>query len=532
MLPTLRLATGAAGENSPMMEIELKLLVSARDAQALRDHPLLQQYATSEPHEDIMSDTYFDTPDLHLRRSDAILRVRGVGNTHWVQTMKGSGSAIGGLHSRDEWESRIAGPVPDLALLRDVLDHKSAWGRLLRSPVIEDRLLPIFTTKVKRMVWELRLPHGDEVEFALDQGKLECIDQKVPISEIELELKSGKPAHLFDFALALQQEFPMQIGYLSKADRGYALFAPKPPAAAKATLLKLTKRMTVEQAFRAIATNCMVQIQANEAGVSQEYDAYDAESLHQMRVGLRRLRSALGLFKDVLQLPEQLHEELNWLAMQLGAARDWDVLVGTTMAAVAAAQPDETGIAEVKLAALNEAQEQHEAAAAAVSSQRYTRLVLDFTRLLQGWGWRDVMLLQDQGRLTAPVTKFARRILVHNHRRLLKRGKKLHGASPAARHRVRIAAKKIRYATEFFQSLYASKNVQPYADALARLQDELGWLNDAAVADRLLTQLQDGQVRLEGGAGFIRGYLAARACGGERKIRKRWEKFTSIKLPC
>jgi len=510
------------------MEVELKLLVDSHDAEALHQHPLLKKYATSKPHQQMLSSTYFDTPDLRIRRCDAGLRVRRLDND-WVQTLKGGGVVDGGLHSWHEWESRVAGPAPDLAALRDKVDRKSAWGRLVRSPAVEDRLLPVFTTQVKRTVWELHLPQGDEVEFALDQGNLERGDRKVPISEIELELKSGDPTHLFDFALALQQDIPMQIGNLSKADRGYALYAPQPAAAVKATQLKLTKRMTVEQAFQAVIVNCMAQIQANEAGVVQ---GDDAESLHQMRVGLRRLRSALGLFKDTLQPPEEMQQELDWLGTQLGAARDWDVLAGSTLPTVAEAVPEETRLAAVRSAALSQASEKHEAASAAVGSPRYTRLILSFTRWVQGCGWRDAMLPQERSRLAARLTRFARDTLVHDQRRLLKRGKRLQGASPQARHKVRIAAKKTRYATEFFQSLYPAKKVRPYVKALSTLQDELGWLNDAAVADRLLKQLQDDRADLAGGTGFIRGYLASRVENDDRKIRKLWKNFAPMKLPC
>ena len=49
------------------MEVELKLLVSPQDAEALRQHPLLKKYATSKPHEQKMSDIYFDTPELDIR---------------------------------------------------------------------------------------------------------------------------------------------------------------------------------------------------------------------------------------------------------------------------------------------------------------------------------------------------------------------------------------------------------------------------------------------------------------------------------
>ncbi len=509
-----------------MMEAELKLLVTSHDAEALRQHPLLKKYATSKPHEQKMSDTYFDTPDLQIRRCDAGLRVRRVDNNDWVQTLKSG--VDGATHGRHEWESRVAGPAPELPVLRHVVEHKSTWGRLLRSPLVENRLMPIFSTQVKRIAWELRLPQGDEVECALEQGNLECNGKKLPISEIELELKSGNPAHLFDFALALQQDIPMQIGILSKADRGYALFVPRTPAAVKATPVTLSKRMTIEQVFQAIALNCMAQIQANEGGVAH---ARDMESLHQMRVGLRRLRCALDLFQNMLQAPHELRQEIDWLTTQLGAARDWDVLASSTLPTVAAAAPAEARLAELKEAAQAQARDQHEAAAAAVKSSRYTRLMLCLTRWVHGYGWHVTMSPQEQTRLTAQVAKFARTMLMHHQRRLLKRGGQLQGASPEVRHRIRIAAKKIRYATEFFQSLYAAKRVLPYVTALSFLQDELGWLNDAATADRLLKQLQDDQTHLNGSAGFARGYLVSCVNNDDKKMRKLWAQFAPMKLP-
>lgn len=508
------------------MEIELKLLVNAKTADALCRHPLLKKYAIAKPYEQKMSDIYFDTPDLHIQRGDAGLRVRRV-NGNWVQTFKGGGSVNGGLHSRHEWETPITGPAPDLAGLRDKAGHESAWDDLLNCAQVEGHLTPIFTTAVKRRVWELRLPQGDHVECVLDLGTIECNHQATPISEIELELKSGDPIHLFDFALALLQDIPMQIGSLSKADRGYALYAPLPQAAVKAAPLKLSKHATIEQAFQAIVENCMTQIQANASIVAQENDA---ETLHQMRVGLRRLRCALSVFNDMLRAPVELLHELDWLATKLGAARDWDVLTASTLPMVAEAMPDEIRIAEVTLAASVIAHEKHKAIATAIKSQRYTRLILSFTRWSLGRIWRDAMSPQDKTRLKNSVARFSRTALISTESHLQKRGRKLQQSSEKARHRVRIAAKKTRYTVEFFQSLYGSKRVQPFVEKLSTLQDALGWLNDAAVADRLLKELQDGRTDLEWSAGFIRGYLIARIENDDKKIRKLWSKLTPLKL--
>ena len=509
------------------MEIELKLLVQAQDVAALCLHPLLKKYAMGKAHELKMSDIYFDTPDLQIRRSGAGLRVRRV-DRNWIQTLKGGGDAMGGLHSRHEWESEVSGPVPEVAALQDMV-HKSAWAKMLRAPKIGEQLKPIFKTRITRRVWMLRLPHGDEVECVLDLGTIECDKQKVPIREIELELKSGDPTHLFDFALALLLDIPMQIGNLSKADRGYALYLPQPPAALKATRPSLSKRMTVEQAFQAIAGNCIEQIQTNATSVAH---TDDIESLHQMRVGLRRLHAALGLFKQMLQPPEELLAELDWLAKQLGAARDWDVLANSTLPAVAVAMPGEIRLAGVTLAALDRAHETHKAAAAAVRSPRFTRLILRLGHWLPGCGWHDAMLRRDRVRLQGGVVKFARNTLEYEQCRLLRRGRTLQGSSAKVRHRVRIAAKNARYATEFFLPLYSAKKIQPFVDALIALQNELGRQNDASVAGRLLKEFDGGQEYLDDSAGFIRAHLASHKKNHDRTIRKIWKKFASIKLRC
>ena len=167
-------------------------------------------------------------------------------------------------------------------------------------------------------VWTLRLPHGTLVELALDQGELRRGHAGEPISEIKLMLKAGDPAALFDFALQLQDKVRLRVANLSKAARGYALVAPQPSMGVKAGAVELASEMTVDQGFRAVVSNCAAQMQDNESGV---VGSNDSESVHQMRVGMRRLRSALGLFAKWAPLPVVLQGELEWLAGELGAAR-------------------------------------------------------------------------------------------------------------------------------------------------------------------------------------------------------------------
>lgn len=304
-------------------------------------------------------------------------------------------------------------------------------------------------------------------------------------------------------------------------------------SAVRAAPLALNRQLSVEQGFRRIAANCREQIAANHAAVAR---GNAPEALHQMRVGLRRLRSALDLFSHLVELPEALRADLRWLGEQLGAARDWDVLAASTLPRVAEDLPDDMELVLVRLAAETRANELRATAAEAVSTERYAELMRNLGSWLHDEAWRSHCSAVQRNALARPTRRFADEVLEQSRKRLLKRGRKLRGAGAGAkcdrtRHRVRIAAKRARYAAEFFQSLYPKRQVRGYIESLSRLQDELGWLNDTAVADGLLKKLQHGEARLDGSAAFMRGYLASSQHGGGRKLRKAWRSVKAARAP-
>ena len=507
------------------MEIELKLLIEPQHADALIQHPLLAQYAAEKPHEQQLTSIYFDTPDLKVRRHDGALRVRDVGGA-WVQTYKFGGHVSAGMHHREEWETRVHSPVLDLAALRRLLADNHIHDTVLDKDALDECLTPVFTTRVKRTIWELTLPHGTEVELALDQGTIEHKGSgdegsTSPISEVEMELKSGNPHEIFGLALALLDTIPMRIGNASKAERGYAMCMAEAIPIVKAMPLKLTRRMTVAEAFEAIVSNCMQQVQGNEQGVIA---GSDPESVHQMRVGLRRLRSALAMFRPAIALPAELRQGVDWLSDELGMARDWEVLSLSTLDRMKS-DGAAASAALLQVAAFTVAREKRAQAAAALQSVRYTRLMLTFSDWLLDGEWRR------QGSVQEPVGSFAEPLLERIERKLDKRGRRLRDGDAAARHRARIAAKKARYAVEFFRSLYPPKRVDRYLKSLSALQDELGRLNDITVADRLLEELRLAQPEIADHASFARGYLAAlqNSQNNVQDIHKRWKDFKAVK---
>ena len=509
------------------MEVELKLLIAPTDVAAFRRLALLRQFTTEKPRSLELRGTYFDTPQFRLRSQGMQLRVRRAEGV-WIETLKAGEQPLAGLYGRQEWETRVDGPQPDLAALAALVGAGSKWHKVLIEPALAKGLTPVFDSVFRRTVWPLRLPQGTFVELALDQGELRHGDVREPISELELELKAGEPAALFDFALQLQAKVALRVGNLSKSARGYALCTPKAASATVASSFELASDMTVEQGFRAIVSHCVTQIQDNESGV---VGSNDPESVHQMRIGMRRLHSALRLFHKWVLFPVALQGELDWLAGVLGAARDAHVLAESTLVKVAQACSKEAELSCLKQAASAAARAKRRRAQTAVGSVRYSRLMLGIVAWLQSSRWHESLSNETRDALAAPLDKLAAKVLVQLHQKLRKSARGLKDGSPEKLHRMRIAAKKARYALKFFQGPHPSRRAERYIDGLTELQDALGWLNDAAVADGLLREIEKSHLELATSTGFARGFLCARATLDARELADLWARFSAIKLP-
>jgi inorganic triphosphatase YgiF len=508
------------------MERELKLRAAAEDLEKFRHAPLLVRSKGAADVSKLLTSTYYDTPELALHWCKASLRVRAVGNER-LQTLKLEGAVQAGLFDRDELEMPIDRDTPDLKLLQDQIPADTDCGKLIQDEATTYRLKPVFVTRINRSTISLDLPSGDEVEVALDEGTIDADSGSVSIAAVELELKRGQPESLYGIALELLETAPLRIDHLSKAALGYALLVAEHIDAVKAKPVYVNKRDSVENAFCNIAHNCLDQVHTNERGV---VCGHDPSSVHQMRVGLRRLRSALDLFAKVIPAYPCLDDELRWIASELGAARDWEVLAGSTLV-LAATDGDPDEILPVRQACEQIAHNNRQSAAAAVESVRYTRLVLQIARWLNQKGWRDGMSDEQRERIDGPAVQFAAELLRRRHRKLIKRGKGLADLDDHCRHRARIAAKKVRYATEFFASLCPRRTVRHYVDALTALQDDLGWRNDAVVADQLLKLLPRTSPEAASGAAFVRGYLASRVAADRHTLKKLWKRFRRLSPP-
>ena len=463
-------------------EVELKLQIAERDVWRLLRLPLINAVTLKKFPGQRLNNTYYDTADYRLRELGIAVRLRQVAGK-WLQTIKTEGRIIAGLHQRPEWETETMANTLDFSRLQD-----AELKFLLQKTLDGAALQPVFTTDFTRLSRTLQLSDGTQCEFCLDRGKIIAGSNEATIAELELEIIAGDAVALFDFVRTLLEHVPLTLERDSKAARGFALalgLAMKPVKAGQAAL---DKRMTARQGFVAIATACMDHLMANEAGCVA---AEDAEYLHQMRVAIRRLRTAIRLFSDHLDAERMsaIVDDLRWLGTQLGTTRDFDVFLEETLPPMTAVWPQHQGLMQIRDRVATRRDVAMAASRAAVQSVRYQRLLLDIGAWLVAMA--DLVTEPVDASDAVKLLEFANAALKRHRKQLIRRAHHLMELSAEERHRVRISGKRLRYTAEFFSPLFPTKRSKPYIQELANLQTILGVLNDAATTKTILAQVAD-----------------------------------------
>lgn len=501
-------------------EIELKLSLPANCIKHLQHLPQLTALSISQPIKQKLFTIYYDTPDLALTKQNCALRVRRIGK-HWVQTIKTEGSVTSGLHERDEWERPITSDQPEFTQFSGL-----EVPQLFSNPDLYPQLQPIFTTKFTRLIYILQTNEGGQIEFCLDHGEITAGLAKAPICEIELELKSGKPIQLFRFALALNQAlpFPLRLENKSKAERGYMLYTGYEPPPVKTASVAIKAEMDLTTVFTLIVRNCLDQLTRNEHGMLA---GNDIEYLHQMRVALRRLRSALDIFSAVIPDEAPIMHELKWLTRQLNPARDWDVFVMEELSQIQDSFSKHAGIPTFKEICEKLQQARNKAARNSIRSKRYSELILRLNLWLD-----EIHQNLPQSRSSRNVAKMALSTFTHNlltnrHQQILNAGKDTDKLDATSLHALRISIKKQRYAVEFFRTLFQQEEAKQYIRALSELQDILGIINDSIKTQELLTEIPIRKTRtslLRETMGIILGWNAQR-------LQQKKEELKRVLLP-
>lgn len=450
-------------------EVELKFDVEPASVEQLRATPVL---AAAIAHNHDSESLYFDTPEGALRKAGISLRVRRSAGRN-VQTAKRKSGNAAGLFVREEWEA----DVPRFAL--DLGAFAPGLVRRLIGKADRSALAPQVRTRFTRTSWQIE-HRGSQIEVVLDEGMVSAGRKRSPLIELELELKQGKPAALFDLAEEIGRAAPLRLGTLSKNERGYALAEGWLGRPAKADPVQLDPGMSEGEAFRAIASACLRHFRLNEIALLA---ARDPDALHQARVALRRLRSALTLFRHTVRGKDYQHlrEELRWFAGQLGEARNLDVLLAED------APPPFCEDAGLRETLREEREAAYDRVMAAIDSDRARFLVLRLALWLELGGWRF------KPRAEGNVRALATHQLERQWRRVRRRGAELGALDADSEHQLRIDIKKLRYAAEFLASLYPAKaeaaRSRNFIAALKELQERLGVANDYRLANAVAARL-------------------------------------------
>ncbi|MGE7469868.1 CHAD domain-containing protein [Bosea sp. NPDC003192] len=509
-------AAPPAPKNPPPREIELKLAASPEALETLRSADLIARHARNQGVTRRLDAVYYDTPDRLLDRNGLSLRVRRSGKRH-VQTLKRSDS--GDPLVRDEWEAALPDGTLDLALL-----PLAEIGEPLAS-LSAGQLAPAFATRIRRRLRRLDYA-GALIEIAFDDGTIEAGEKSLPVSEVELELKEGEAAALYEFGLAMLDVAPLQVATQSKSARGYGLAFSRLPRAVKAKPVEIGADDNADAAIAAILGNTYKQLLGNLAPVATRSGP---EAVHQMRVSLRRLRSALTVLKSEIASPAlvPIGQEAKRLGHALGPARNWDVFITQTVPDI-----EDEGLEDAGLKVLRKAAEPHRESSYAAVQERLadpqtSRFLLSFGALIERRGWRNGVASETMAVLAEPADDFAGRILARTHRKALKRGRHFGSLAPEARHQLRLALKKLRYTAEFFLPLHDGAAARRYLGRLSRLQEALGLANDAATTRHLIADLRGGKggPELHFAAGAVHGWQSRQTIEAGRKLKRRWRKF-------
>ncbi|MFN4353878.1 CHAD domain-containing protein [Parvibaculum sp.] len=495
-------------------EIELKLLCEPAELDRVKRAPALQRLKRGRASGKHLQSVYFDTDKLALGQNGMALRLRKSGGD-FIQTLKtetgASGSATGAL-ARDTGEHEAL--LPRGASAPDLNRLPAGMRKRIQKLANGAALSPRLESDIRRTIHNLTTPEGDRIELALDLGALKANGCDEKVSEIELELKQGSPASLYRLALDLNEVADLRIGTKSKSERGFALIRPEKPHAVKAELLRLPNDIPLADAYATVLRHCLVHIMANESAALQ---ASLPEALHQMRVALRRARSAFEIFEPVIggERAKHLAAEAKWLANELGPARDFDVFLSDILAPVT---PATAGLRKLRARAETLRAEHWENARAAIASRRYTRFLLEYGLFLAERGWTM------KSRAPRLARDFAHDALDKRLKKAAKLGRRIETLDHEERHELRKRLKKLRYALHFFSSLYPEGEVKPWLRNLSEMQDVFGGLNDVATAHVILDDMSDGRA-LKAAAESVIAWHEKRAAKEWKGAIRLWKRF-------
>jgi triphosphatase len=358
----------------------------------------------------------------------------------------------------------------------------------------------------------------DGVELTLISGTLGAGEAARPCCRVVL---AGPMGPVVALAERLTERLHLEVPPASLPAEAIALAGRRPRRGRGPP--SLAPGLSVGEAFAHLVArlNTTLLTEAPHAGPTE------SEPVHQMRVAVRRLRSAVGLFGKAARCPEVTAAKaaLGGLAAVLAPARDWDVFAAGTGHDVAASFSDDRAVRRLLKTAERRRQQAYAKLAEYLSSAEFRRLGIALAALAAARPWELAPPDDDTGRaerLAGSLAGFAVRALDRRLKPLVEAEADVETLPTEALHRLRLNGKRMRYVAEFFAPLFPSHGARRFIRRLTVLQERLGHLNDGAVAAGLMADLGAGRSRT---GGLVCGFVAAHSTGARSEIGRAWRRF-------
>lgn len=441
------------------MEIELKFQLPESKKKSV-----LQALSKQKAQKIQLQAKYYDTAERLLAKNYVAIRLRQEGE-HWVQTFKAASKNHLQRIEEDIYLGKCAQePELDLSLYKHNQTVQTVLREVLGEAPAELELQ--FQTNVERTfhVFEFE---GSHIEVCLDDGEIRTPTDHAQICEVEFELKQGSAADLIQFSKTWVDQYQLWLDVRSKAERGNLLAQGKVVSAAtKAKSLNLDKDVSAEQAIKQIIENTLNHILPNAAAIADS--VAEADHIHQARVGLRRLRSALKHFSNwSAQIDSKWESQLADIFRALGQSRDNDAIQDSVIPLVKQVCDFDFPFPEnvdTNIAGL-------------LSDSKTTQLFLS----LFSFSYSDQ---QSKSKLS----KQAAKSLTKLYQKILKDAAQFSSLAVEQQHRTRKRVKQLRYCIDFIAGIYPEKQVQQFLNKLQPIQEYLGFYNDLFVAEHIFEQ--------------------------------------------
>jgi triphosphatase len=442
--------------------VSLRFAIAPSAASRLRLLPCLKTLGVARATRHRIATTYWDTSTLALHQRGWVLQRSRIDDGPWSERLC-ERSPDGHFRIVDDADGRDGEPARNTVAIAGVERHA---------------LRPVAEMRVTTSARTVSPTDRTQITLAIARGAYRhglTLQRRTVVRQLGMTLVRGEPADLLELACAVVNEAgSMRLLFGGEVERAYALITGTVQIVRR-TPASIDPTQSAACAAHRAADECIAQIVGNIEGARQG----DDESIHQLRVGIRRFRSVVAIRREaaLAPMPEDIRTGVKWIWGMLGAARDWDVFVEQTWPAVG--QPQ-----RVAGAACAYRQRSHANLRRALDGKRFQLLVLAMFRFnLQ-------QRAQARGARTRRSSrKIAQQLLDRHARKFRKRSEGLIRLSEERLHRLRIAAKRLRYVTEFFRGVFDTRAQERYLARLVIVQSVLGQFHDLAVGGHLVDRI-------------------------------------------